>query len=42
VYLEQDAAQPWPELPPGWQLHREGRSGQAAYRLVHVDQTAPA
>lgn len=34
VYLEQDAAHPWPALPANWQLHREGRAGQAAYRLM--------
>jgi 16S rRNA (guanine966-N2)-methyltransferase len=38
VYLEQDASQPWPELPSGWQLHREGKGGQAAFRLVHALQ----
>jgi 16S rRNA (guanine966-N2)-methyltransferase len=38
VYLEQDAAHPWPALPPGWQLHREGKGGQAAFRLVHTLQ----
>jgi 16S rRNA (guanine966-N2)-methyltransferase len=36
VYLEQDASQPWPPLPEGWTLHREGKGGQAAYRLVHA------
>ena len=34
VYLEQDAARPWPELPPNWSLHREGRAGQSAQRLL--------
>jgi 16S rRNA (guanine966-N2)-methyltransferase len=34
IYLEQDAAHPWPELPANWTLHREGRAGQAAYRLM--------
>ena len=38
VYLEQDSSQPWPEMPPGWELHREGRGGQAAFRLIHVLQ----
>ncbi len=37
VYLEQDAAHPWPPLPPGWQLHRAGRAGQAAFRLYRRD-----
>jgi 16S rRNA (guanine966-N2)-methyltransferase len=34
IYLEHDAAHPWPELPANWTLHREGRAGQAAYRLM--------
>lgn len=34
VYLEQDSKLAWPELPPNWQLHREGRAGQAAFRLM--------
>ena len=34
IYLEQDAAAPWPDLPPDWVSHRQGRSGQAAYRLM--------
>lgn len=34
IYLERDSSQPWPELPTGWILHREGRAGQAAFRLV--------
>jgi 16S rRNA (guanine966-N2)-methyltransferase len=40
VYLEQDAALPWPGLPTGWAVHREGKSGQAAYRLVHARRAA--
>lgn len=40
VYLEQDAAQPWPGLPAGWAVHREGKGGQAAYRLVHARRAA--
>jgi 16S rRNA (guanine966-N2)-methyltransferase len=35
IYLEQDAKHPWPELPHNWQLHREGKAGQAAFRLMH-------
>ena len=34
IYLEQDSSQAWPELPPNWQLHREGQAGQAAFRLL--------
>lgn len=35
IYLEQDSAQQWPELPANWALHREGGAGQAACRLMH-------
>lgn len=42
VYLEQDSSHPWPELPAGWQVHREGTGGQAAFRLVHALQEMPA
>jgi len=34
IYLEQDAAHPWPELPAQWALYREGQAGQAAFRLL--------
>lgn len=34
VYIEQDAAHPWPDLPRNWTLHREGRAGQSAQRLL--------
>ena len=33
VYLECGVAEAAPELPPGWQLHREKFAGQVAYRL---------
>ena len=35
LYLEQDAAHPWPETPANWSCHRHGKAGQAAYRLMH-------
>ncbi len=35
IYIEQDAARPWPEPPVGWRLHREAQAGQAACRLLH-------
>jgi 16S rRNA (guanine966-N2)-methyltransferase len=35
LYLEQDAAHPWPEMPGNWHPHRQGKAGQAAYRLMH-------
>ncbi len=35
IYLEQDASQPWPALPANWKCHREGRAGQAAFRLIY-------
>ena len=34
IYVEQDAVRPWPELPPTWQVLREGRAGQSAQRLL--------
>lgn len=39
IYLEQDAARPWPELPQNWSLHREGRAGQSAQRLLRRNST---
>ncbi len=34
IYLEQDSARPWPELPANWEAHRETRAGQATGRLM--------
>jgi 16S rRNA (guanine966-N2)-methyltransferase len=34
LYLEQAKAQPWPAVPPGWLVHREGDAGQSAQRLL--------
>lgn len=34
IYLEQDSSLAWPDLPPNWELHREGQAGQAAFRLM--------
>ena len=34
VYLEQDAARPWPALPANWSVHRDGRAGQSAQCLL--------
>jgi 16S rRNA (guanine966-N2)-methyltransferase len=34
VYLEQDAHRDWPELPANWLAWREGKAGQAAFRLM--------
>lgn len=43
IYLEQDSAHDWPTLPAGWQVHREGSGGQAAFRLVRaLQQATPA
>ena len=36
VYLEQDRAQPPPELPPGWKTLREKTAGQVRYSLIEV------
>ncbi len=35
IYLEQDSAHQWPELPGSWKLHREGQAGQAKFRLMN-------
>ena len=40
VYLEQDAARPWPEFPPNWSLYREGRAGQSVQRLLRRSSTS--
>jgi len=34
VYLEQDSAHDWPDMPENWAIHREGDAGQAAFRLM--------
>jgi 16S rRNA (guanine966-N2)-methyltransferase len=34
VYLEQDAKASWPDPGPDWEVHREGRAGQTAQRLL--------
>lgn len=34
VYLEQDAHQPWPPMPPNWTILREGVAGQSAHCLL--------
>ncbi len=33
VYIEQNGRQPWPDLPPCWQLYRETVAGQIACKL---------
>lgn len=38
IYLEQDSSHDWPALPAGWEIHREGQGGQAAFRLIHAVQ----
>jgi 16S rRNA (guanine966-N2)-methyltransferase len=38
VYVEQDAHRPWPEMPAGWHVHREGRAGQSAHRLLRCSK----
>jgi len=40
VYLEQDSRQPWPALPAGWRIHREGKAGQSAFRLMKPGNVA--
>jgi 16S rRNA (guanine966-N2)-methyltransferase len=34
VYLEQDSAHDWSDVPENWEIHREGDAGQAAFRLI--------
>jgi len=34
VYLEQDAANPPPKLPPGWEMLRSARAGNVRYHLA--------
>ena len=34
IYLEQDSAHDWPDMPDNWAIHREGDAGQAAFRLI--------
>lgn len=34
VYIEQDANHAWPDLPASCEIHREGRAGQSAQRLL--------
>lgn len=38
VYIEQHARQSLPTLPAGWQLWRDKRAGQVAYRIVRVQE----
>lgn len=34
IYIEQDAARAWPAMPRDWLTYREGRAGQASFRLM--------
>ena len=34
IYLEQDSAHDWPDMPDNWAIHRESDAGQAAFRLI--------
>lgn len=36
VYLETSRSRQLPELPAGWQLHREAQAGDVRYALAHV------
>lgn len=36
VYIECDADQPLPELPPGWQLTKQKKAGQVSYYLIRL------
>lgn len=37
IYIEAATDEPAPEVPPTWQLHRDKRAGQVAYRLYFRD-----
>jgi 16S rRNA (guanine966-N2)-methyltransferase len=37
VYLETSRKSALPELPPGWQLHREREAGEVRYALARLD-----
>jgi 16S rRNA (guanine966-N2)-methyltransferase len=36
IYIEMAAVEPAPELPSGWSVHREKKSGGVAYRLLNA------
>jgi len=36
VYIECDAAQSLPQLPPGWQLTKQKKAGQVSYYLIRL------
>lgn len=38
IYQEQDSRNAWEELPEGWSVFREGKAGQAAFRLIKCQQ----
>jgi 16S rRNA (guanine966-N2)-methyltransferase len=40
VYVECPAAQPLPDLPAGWSVHRTKRAGQVGYHLLRVAHAA--
>ena len=40
VYIECDACQPLPTLPPGWQLTKQKKAGQVGYYLVRLSNAA--
>lgn len=39
VYIESQAKDPPPQVPPGWSLRRDKVAGGVAYRLYSVDRT---
>jgi 16S rRNA (guanine966-N2)-methyltransferase len=40
VYIECDAGQTLPELPPGWQLTKQKKAGQVSYYLIRLESLA--
>lgn len=44
IYMESDRRKPFPDLLPGWQVLRDKKTGQVAYRLLrrsHIDGLSP-
>jgi len=39
VYIECDARQPLPELPPGWQLTKQKKASQVSYYLIRLSDS---
>jgi 16S rRNA (guanine966-N2)-methyltransferase len=40
-YVELPRTSPLPTLPPGWQLHRDGKAGEVGYHLLRFSPASP-